>query len=374
MHSAAKSLLRSIGEIIAPVHTVVIGAGQSGLSVGYYLAQRGHDFIILDQNARVGDAWRTRWDSLRLFTPARYDGLAGMPFPADPHSFPTKNEMADFLEAYAQRFSVPVRTGVKVETLTRQNGKFVVATNAGRFEADNVVVAMSSYQTPRIPDYARELSPTIRQLHSSEYRRPSQFQTGDVLVVGAGNSGAEIALEAARNDHRTWLAGRDVGHVPFRIDSAPARLVLNRLVLRFVFHRVLTVDTPIGRRARPKMLAHSGPLIRTRPEDLSRAGVKRVARLRGAKEGKPLLDDGKVMDVSNIVWCTGFDHGMSWLDLPVFDEQGLPKHTSGICVDHPGLYFVGLHFLHSLSSTMIHGAERDAKRIADAIETRMDLA
>jgi len=373
MHSAAKLLLRSTGEIIAPVHSVVIGAGQSGLTVGYYLAQRGHDFIILDQNARVGDAWRMRWDSLRLFTPARYDGLAGMPFPADPDSFPTKDEMADFLEAYAERFSLPVRTGVKVDTLTQENGRFVVATNAGRFEADNVVVAMSSYQTPRIPEYARELSPDIRQLHSSEYRRPSQFRSGDVLVVGAGNSGAEIALEAARNDHRTWLAGRDVGHVPFRIDSATG-LVLNRLVLRFVFHRVLTVDTPIGRRARPKMLAHSGPLIRTRPEDLSRAGVKRVARLRGAKDGKPLLDDGTVMDVANIVWCTGFDHGMSWVDLPVFDDQGLPKHKSGICADHPGLYFVGLHFLHSLSSTMIQGAERDAKRIADAIETRMHLA
>ena len=349
---------------------MIIGAGQSGLSVGYYLAQRRHDFIILDQKARVGDSWRERWDSLRLFTPARYDGLAGMPFPSDPHYFPTKNEMGDFLETYAERFSLPVRTGVKVETLTRENTKFVVTTNTGRFDADNVVVAMSSYQTPRLPEFARELSPDIRQLHSSEYRRPSQFRAGDVLVVGAGNSGAEIALEAARSGHRTWLSGRDVGHIPFRIESAAGRLFLNQLVLRFVFHRVLTVDTPMGRRARPKMIAHSGPLIRTRPEDLLRAGVKRVPRLRGAKEGKPLLEDGTVMEVANIVWCTGFDHGMSWLDLPVFDDHGHPRHKSGICEEHPGLYFVGLHFLHSVSSTMIHGAARDAKRIADAIDPR----
>ena len=123
--------------------------------------------MILDQNARVGDSWRARWDSLRLFTPARYDGLAGMPFPSDQHYFPTKNEMGDFLETYAARFSLPVRTGVKVETLTRENTKVVVATNTGRFEADNVVVAMSSYQTPRVPEFARELSPDIRQLHSS---------------------------------------------------------------------------------------------------------------------------------------------------------------------------------------------------------------
>ena len=177
-------------------------------------------------------------------------------------------------------------------------------------------------------------------------------------------------MEAARNGHRTWLAGRDVGHIPFRIESAAGRLFLNQLVLRFVFHRVLTVDTPMGRRARPKMIAHSGPLIRTRPEDLLRAGVKRVPRLRGAKAGKPVLDDGTVMEVANVVWCTGFDHGMSWLDLPVFDDQGHPRHKSGICEEHQGLYFVGLHFLHSVSSTMIHGAARDAKRIADAIDAR----
>lgn len=348
--------------------TVIVGGGQSGLSVGYFLAQRGIEFQILEKNERVGDSWRNRWDSLRLFTPARYDGLAGMPFPAPRHSFPTKDEMADFLESYARHFNLAVQTRSRVENVSREDGHYVLTVNGKHIEADNVVVAMADYQRPRVPSFSRDLAPEIVQLHSSEYRSPSQLRSGDVLIVGAGNSGAEIAIETARNNHRTWLAGRDVGYVPFRIDGLPARIALAPLLLRFVFHRVLTVDTPIGRKMRPKVLFKSGPLIRQKPRDLAAAAVVRLPRMAGVREGRPLMEDGRVMDVANVIWCTGFNHGMDWLDLPVFDEHSLPKHRSGICRESPGLYFTGLHFLHSVSSTMIHGAERDAKRIAEAIE------
>lgn len=352
------------------VRTVVVGGGQAGLSVGYHLAQRGLDFIILDDSERVGDAWRKRWDSLRLFTPARFDGLAGMPFPAGRHSFPAKDEMADFLELYAQHFSLPLRTRTRVERLSRENGRYRVTTNDIQFEAENVVVAMSSFQKPSVPACARELSPDVVQLHSSEYKRPSQLRTGDVLIVGAGNSGAEIALEAAASGHRTWLSGRDVGYVPFDIDGIPARVALVPIVFRVVFHRLLSVNNPIGRRARPKLVSQSGPLIRVRAKALKNAGVERVPRVRGARYGKPVLDDGRTMEVANVVWCTGYNHGMSWIDLPVFDEHGEPRHESGIVKEHQGMYFVGLHFLHSLSSTMIHGVARDADRIASAIAAR----
>src|SRR5262245_35881833 len=176
-------------------HTVVIGGGQAGLSVGYYLARQGRPFVILDANKRVGDAWRQRWDSLHLFTPAVFDSLVGMKFPAPPFSFPTKDEMADYLEAYARRFQLPVRTGIRVDRLSRVGTRYLVEAGPHRFEADHVVVAMSSYQIPRTPAFGKDLRPDILQMHSSAYRNPAQLKPGGVLLVGAGNSGAEIAIE-----------------------------------------------------------------------------------------------------------------------------------------------------------------------------------
>lgn len=350
------------------VNTVVIGAGQAGLSVGYHLRRTGRSFVILEANDRVGDTWRRRWDSLRLFTPARYDGLVGMPFPAPPHSFPTKDEMADYLEAYAARFDLPIRTGAMVKRVAREGRRYVIDAGASRFEADHVVIAMANYQAPRGPSFGRELDPAIVQLHSSAYRNPAQLKDGPVLVVGAGNSGAEIALELART-HPTSLAGRDTGHVPFRIDALSGRLLVP-LVLRVLFHRILTVRTPLGRKVRPKMLKQGGPLIRVKPAQLAAASVERTPRVVGVQGGLPLLEDGRILDVSNVIWCTGFRPGFSWIDLPIFGDDDEPNHESGVVRDEPGLYFVGLHFLHAFSSTMIHGVGRDAERIAGVIDAR----
>jgi putative flavoprotein involved in K+ transport len=346
---------------------IVIGAGQTGLSVGYHLKRRGVRFLMLDANERVGDVWRHRWDSLRLFTPARFDGLVGMPFPATRHAFPTKDEMADYLEAYARHFDLPVRCGMRVERLWRDGERYVVEAGGRRFEAAQVIVAMASYQKPRIPAFARELEGGIVQLHSSAYRNPAQLKPGGVLIVGAGNSGAEIALEVARSGHPTWMAGRNVGEVPFRIAGLPARLLLVWLVLRVLFHRILTLDTPLGRRVRPRLLYKGGPLIRVHSRDLEAAGVRRAARVEGVREGRPMLADGTVLDVANVVWSTGYHPGFTWVDLPVLDEHGDPKQVRGVVESEPGLYFVGLHFLYALSSTMIHGADRDTAYVADRV-------
>jgi putative flavoprotein involved in K+ transport len=354
------------------IQTVVVGGGQAGLSVGYHLARRGLPFVILDANERIGDSWRKRWDSLRLFTPARYDGLAGLPFPAPAHVFPTKDEMANYLEAYAARFELPVRTGVTVDCLSKHGDRFLLTAGALRFEAENVVVAMANYQCAWVPAFAQELDPGIVQLHSSEYRNPSQLQEGGVLVVGAGNSGSEIAIEVVRG-HPTWMSGRDTGSVPFRIEGVAARLLLIRLVLRFLFHRVLTVNTPMGRKMRPKVLSQGGPLIRVKPKDIAAAGIKRVPRVVGMRDGLPLLEDGRVLEVANVVWCTGFHPDFSWIDLPVFGEEE-PMHRRGVVANEPGLYFVGLHFLYALSSSMIHGVGRDAAYIADRIAARAKVA
>jgi putative flavoprotein involved in K+ transport len=348
---------------------IVIGGGQSGLSVGYHLARRGVPFVILDAEQRVGDVWRKRWDSLRLFSPARFDGLEGMPFPAPAHSFPTKDQMADYLEAYAARFQLPVRSGVRVDRLTRRGDKYLLAAGDARYEADQVVVAMASYQTPWVPPFADALDPEIVQIHSKHYRNPSQLREGGVLIVGAGNSGGEIALELARKGHRTWMSGRDTGHIPFRIEGLLARFVV-RFLFRVVFHRILSLATPIGRKVQPRAISQGAPLIRVKPKDLSAAGVVRTPRVSGIRNGLPVLEDGKVLDVANVVWCTGFRGGFDWIDLPVFDAHGEPKQWRGVVKEAPGLYFVGLHFLYAMSSTMIHGLARDARHVAERVAER----
>lgn len=352
--------------------TIIIGGGQAGLVTGYYLKQYEGNFVILDANERIGDAWRKRWDSLHLFTPARFSGLPGMDFPAPAHSFPTKDQMADFLETYAAQFSLPVQTGVRVNQLSREGEHFVVSTGDRHFEANNVVVAMSTFQCPRVPPFAQMLDPGIVQMHSSEYCNPSQLRDGGVLVVGAGNSGAEIALEVVQS-HSTWLSGRDVGHVPFRIEGIAARLFLIWLVLRVIFHRVLTVDTPIGRKVRPKLRSQGNMLVRTKPNDLIAAGIERVPRTVSVQDGQPVLEDGRVLDVANVIWCTGFHPGFSWIDLPIFTDEEQPNepaHHRGIVADQPGLYFVGLLFLYAQSSSIISGVGRDAQRIVEHIASR----
>ena len=350
---------------------IVIGGGQAGLSVGYKLARRGLRFVILDANARTGDAWRNRWDSLRLFSPARLSQLEGLHFPAPANYFPTKDEMADYLEAYAAHFHLPVRNGVRVEKLTREDGRYLVKAGTLEIEADQVVVAMSNYQRPQIPAFACELRPDIVQMHSKDYRNAGQLRPGAVLIAGGGNSGADIAMDLAR-DRRVWLAGRNTGEVPFNIDGFWSRVIFMTLVMRVMFHRVLTVRTPMGRKARPKMTSQGGPLVRLKQKQLARAGIERIARVVGVKDGLPLLEDGRVVDVANVVWSTGFTPGFSWIDLPIFEggEHGEPAHDAGIVEKAPGLYFVGLHFLYSFSSAMIHGVGRDAARIVKAIAAR----
>ena len=348
--------------------TIVIGAGQAGLSAGYHLARRGLRFVILDANERIGDTWRKRWDSLRLFTPARFNGLAGMPFPAPAHYFPTKDEMAAYLEEYAAHFQLPIRTSTRVDRLSKNGGRFVVESGGERLEAENVVVAMANYQVPWKPPFASQVDPGILQVHSGEYRNPSQLQEGGVLIVGAGNSGSEIAMELAP-DHTIYMSGRHTGQLPFRTHSLAARFFFVPVVLRFLFHRVLTVNTPPGRKIRPKVISKGGPLIRVKVQDLEAAGVERVPRTVGVNEGRPVLEDGRILEVANIVWCTGFRPGFSWIDLPVHGKLE-PVHERGVGPSQPGLYFTGLHFQTGLSSSMIHGASRDADYIAGHIAAR----
>ncbi len=348
--------------------TVIIGGGQTGLAVGYGLAKRGKEFVILDAGQRVGDVWRNRWDSLRLFTPARYASLPGMDFPAKGGHYVTKDEVADYLEAYSLKMGLPVRSDTRVEKLGRDDEGFVIETGRSKIHAENVVVAMANSQVPKVPAYARDLDPDIGQLHSKSYRNPRQLQDGPVLVVGLGNSGADIGLEVAQT-HKTYVSGEPSAVIPFRIETWFARHVAYRLV-RFVGVHVLSYGNPIGRRVLPKMLDEPAPLVRVKPKDLIEAGVERVARVSGVRDGKPVLEDGRVLDVANVIWCTGFRGGFSWIDLPIFDGEDKPRHERGVVVDQPGLYFCGLDFLYAVGSETLPGMPRDARYVVEHLVSR----
>ena len=350
------------------IQTIVIGGGQAGLSVGYHLAKRGISFLILDANQRIGDAWRNRWDSLRLFTTARYCGLPGLPFPARGDAFPTKEEMADYLESYAANLHLRVQTGVKVDRLAKEGDRFVVTAGALRFEAENVVVAMANYQIPRRPEFRKGSRFRYR---STAFPRISQSLATagwGSLIVGVGNSGADIAMEVSRT-HRPGYLGKESGHIPWPIEGFMGRFFFIRL-LRFAGHHVLNLSTPIGRKLRPKMLSRAAPLVRVKPKDLINAGIERVPRVVGVRDGQPLLSDDRTLDVKNVIWCTGYHPGFSWIDLPIFGGDGKPIHERGIVDRVPGLYFVGLHFLYSMTSATVTGVGRDAERVANTIERR----
>lgn len=341
--------------------TVIIGGGQAGLAAAYHLKKQGCPFVVLDAEERIGNAWRRRWDSLRLFTPAKYDGLPGLRFPAPRWSFPTKDEMGDYLEAYATRFELPVRTGVFVDRVFRDGDRYLIESGLETFEADNVIVATGAHSTPKRPSFASELDPRIMQLHSADYRNPGQLRDGGVLVVGVGNSGAEIAYELSRT-RDVHQAGSPSAELPVRHGSVPMRFVLP--VIRFVGMHVLTLRTPIGRKVRPRLLATATPLIRVKSQDLAAAGVERVPRVVGVRDGLPQLADGRLLEVANIVWCTGFVPDFSWIDLPVLGDGGQPLHERGIVPSEPGLYFVGLRFQYAEASDVLPGIGRDAAHVA----------
>jgi putative flavoprotein involved in K+ transport len=367
--SDAAARLQSLEEAMSEYfETVVIGGGQAGLSVGYHLAQRDRSFVILEANERIGDNWRHRFDSLRLYSPARYDGLPGWGVPLDPWTCPTKDEIADYLEAYAERFELPVICGVAVDTLRHDGDRYVVRAGAHRFEADNVVVASGTFQTPIVPGFASQLDPSIRQMHSNVYRNPSQLQDGPALVVGCSHSGADIALELAPH-HPTVLSGPVRGEVPFDIEGRFARVAIR--VLWFLANHVLTMRTPLGRHMRPEVRSHGGPLLRVKRADLQAAGVDRTdARVAGVRDGRPELDDGRVLDVANVIWCTGFGKDLGWIELPVAGEDGWPEQRRGVVESAPGLYFVGLPFLQAFGSMLIGGVGRDAAYVARHIAER----
>ena len=276
--------------------------------------------------------------------------------------------MADYLEAYAARFELPIQTGLWVDGISRENGKFKLTSGHDHYFADNVIIAMGNFQEPKLPSFADDLDPNIIQIHSKGYQNSTQLRDGAVLVVGVGNSGGDIALEIAKT-HSTWLSGSPTASLPFRVDGMFARYIFYPILLPLLGHYLLTLDTPMGRKVRPQILSKGDPLFRVKPSDFETAGIKRVPKIIDVKDGKPIIEGGESLDVNNVIWCTGYNPDYSWIKLPIFEngKSRKPDHFRGIVEKQPGLFFVGTKFQYSLSSSVILGVGRDAKYIVDHI-------
>lgn len=338
---------------------IVVGGGQAGLAVAYYLAGQETDFAVLDAGAEVGGSWRTRWESLRLFTSARYDGLPGMRFPAGDGTYPTKDMVADYLRDYATHFTLPVRLRCAVTRVEQVAGGFIVHSNQGSFSTRQVVVATGPFQEPVVPRMSAGLSDDVLQLHSAEYRRPTDIPAGPVVVVGAGNSGRQIAEELAETHEVILAVGTAPPQLPQRFLGRDLFWWLTRLGLMDK-----TVESRLARRMRER-----GDLVIGTPlKRLRNAGVQirpRVTSMTGHEVG---FHAGPPVEPVTVVWATGFRADYSWVEVPtVFDEKGNPRHDRGITAAK-GLAFVGLPWQHTRGSALLGFVQSDAAWVASQLE------
>lgn len=346
------------------IDTVVIGGGAAGLQVGRMLQQRGIPFLIVDAHARVGDTWRGRYRSLRLFSPRSVNSLPGLRLDVGVFGYPTGARFGDYLERWRERVGLPIRLATRVTGLTRaDDGRFLVTVDHGDdLVARRVVVAVGTSGIPVVPPLAATLSSAVRQLHSTEYRGPEQLADGPVLVVGAGNSGTDIALEAAAAGHDVTIAGRHPGEVPVDVDTPIGNILLRLVVVPRM--RRTTIDTPEGRTLREKGRGHGVNLVRNTLRDLDRAGVRRIGRVTGVDaEGRPVADGARVA-ATTVVWCTGARPDLSWLRLDgALGADGRPIEHRGVVDAVPGLGFVGLPFQYSPASATLMGMGDDAAHV-----------
>jgi putative flavoprotein involved in K+ transport len=343
----------------SPYDVAVVGAGQAGLAVGYFLSQQGKRFVILDAGDTVGSAWRSRWDSLRLFTSRRYDALPGMEFPGDPDSYPSRDEVIDYLASYAARFGLPLQLNTPVKSLKRADGRFVLDVGNRDIEADNVVIATGPFQAAALPPFAGSLAPDVFQIHSTGYRNTGEVPPGRVLVVGGGNTGYQIAAELSAS-HRVQLSvGTRQTPLPQRILGRDLFWWLTRLGLL-----EKTVDSRVGRRARGR-----DTLIGSSPRKLKRIGVELKPRVSSASGSTISFADGTTTTPDAVVWATGYRPDYSWIELPVIGESGAVDHRRGV-TDVAGLYFVGLTWQNTRGSALLGWVKDDAEFIAAQIRGR----
>jgi putative flavoprotein involved in K+ transport len=340
----------------------VIGASQAGLAIGYHLAKRGVRFVILDAGSEIGQVWRSRWDSLRLFTSARYSSLPGLAFPSPNDTYPSKDDVASYLESYASALDLPVKLDSKVTSLAEIAGRYVVTTADEGITTDQVVVATGPFQVPFVPPLASDLDDSVFQIHSAGYRNPTQLPDGDVLVVGGGNSGFQIAEELAATRNVSLAVGE-------RVPSLPQRLLGKDLFwwLSGVGFMKVSTDSRLGRK-----LAKRDALIGSSARGLRRSGVTLRGRLTSADGRRVGFDDGNEQDIGAIIWATGYRSDFSWLQVPsIKGPDGSIVHRRGV-TDASGLFFLGLPWQHTRGSALIGFVNNDAAFIARRLDSHQE--
>jgi len=345
--------------------TIVIGGSQSGLATGYYLKKMNEDFIILEASDNIGQAWKKRWESLKLFSPPSFNKLPGWSYPSPKGGPDTKDEMAEYLRAYAENQDLPVICSMRVTALKKSGFYFSVTTPADNFTADRVVVATGAHQFAYIPDFANQINKDIFQLHSDDYRNPFTLPPGDVLVVGSAISGMQIALELAKS-RKTVISGKPSYIIPRGLSQISQRLDW------WLLQHLLTIKTPMGRKVKPQFI-HGGGVFHYLTKEMDKSGIPRVERITGVREGKLMLASGQTTDSSVIIWCTGHRPDFSWIKEKVTDEKGWPLTNRGVS-SIEGLYFIGMPFQFGLTSSLVAGVSRDAAFITKNIEGRRQIS
>jgi putative flavoprotein involved in K+ transport len=340
---------------------LVIGGGQAGLAMGYHLTQRGLSFQIADAGAQIGATWRSRWDSLQLFTSGQYNNLPGLPFPATPGTYPGKDDVASYLQAYAAQFKLPVRLSTNVTSLTASGGGYIAKAGGEALEARQVVVATGPFQIPFIPPIADALDPGVHQIHSAHYLRPDSLPAGKVLVVGAANSGCQIAQELSATHHVELAAGQRIPAIPQQPLGRDIWAWATALRLDKV-----TADSRLGKR-----LAGRDQVIGPGPRQLARRHGIRIRPRAASAAGRTMtFADGTSAKYDAVVWATGFTADHSWIDIPeAKDDQGHILHQRGV-TPSPGLYMLGLTWQHTRGSALIGWVGDDAAFLAGQIARR----
>ncbi len=339
------------------VDVAVVGGSQAGLAMGYYLRELGRRFVILERADSIAPAWRERWDSLTLFTPRRYSALPGLPFPGDPDGYPTRDEVIAYLERYEETYELPIELNSEVRRLSESDGRFVLELQARTITSNQVVVATGPFQTPYVPKIAESLEPGVWQAHSTGYRRPSDVPEGTVLVVGGGNTGFQIAKELSATHKVVLSVGSKQKPLPQRIAGRDLFwwLTKTRLLSK-------TVESPLARK-----LASRDTLIGSSPRELTRKfGVELKARATDVAGRIVRFEDGSTLEVDAVVWATGYRPDYSWIELPILDSNGRPRHRRGV-TELPGLNFLGLTWQWTRGSALIGWVKDDAAFLAERI-------